>query len=296
MNHKKVRILIFLLLLLQAFILRFYFIGVIPPMSEGSLNGRLFSAASSFLTVPLLVFLIQTIYRKWSLGLLSGFWLSILPYSLEQGRIVSSYPIVLFFLLLYTFVILRKNNPAVKIASSLLILGLILWMKPFWFQHQAVLLHLSLKKILNNFFQQISFEFLFFRNESFWSGGFRNYGTIFPEAIPIFLIGVYGLFKRIKVGFISALCVFVLAFIASLNTKFPETREFFFITPIIALVLAIGVKKVYKFLSAGSFLKKSLIIVYALVLSYGLAQFFHFYLIHYNLRIFQEGLYKNEKF
>lgn len=296
MNHKKVRILVFFLTLLQAFLLRFYLLGTIPPMNQELFKGRLFSATVSFLTIPLIVFFTRQIYKNWSLSLLAGFWLSILPYSLEQGRINSYYPLVLFLLLLYFFIILKKVNLAIKIASSFAITGLILLLKPFWFQHQSILLQLSLKKILNNFFQQISFEFLFFKNESFWSGGFRNYGAIFPETIPIFLIGVYGLFKKIKVGLISVLYLFILAFIASLNAKFPETREFFFAIPIIVLILAIGTKKAYNFLIAGSFLKKLLIIPYAIILFYGFSQFFHFYLVHYNLRVFQEGLYKNEKF
>lgn len=292
--NRLIKVFIFLIAL-QAFSLRFLGFGEIPPAVSEALTGRVVTGIASFLSVPLLIYLIAQLSKDWQLGFLSGFWLSILPWSLEQGRINSPYPLILLILLTFLLLFLKTSNKLLKSVLSLVALVLIFILKPFWFQ-QGIIGQFKINSILNNFFKQLSFDFLFFKNDSFWKGGLRNYGIIFPEAIPIFLVGLYLLIQRTKVAIYTLGWLVLLALIGSLNSQFPEDRTLFLGTPVLALILAFGTKKLSEFLKSQSKVIRIISIFYLLVLFYGLLQFTHFYLVHYNLQIRQERLYESEKF
>lgn len=290
----KFLVLVFLITL-QSAISRFLALNRIPPVLPEVVKWRIITAVVSLLTVLILIFIVRRLFKDSQLALLAGFWLSILPWHIEQGRINSPYPLVLLILLTFLLFFVKSSNKLLKLISTLVTLLLIFLIKPFWFQ-KGIIGQFKVDSILNNFFKLLSFEFLFFKNDSFWKGGFRNYGAIFPETVPIFLIGIYLLIQKTKIAIYLLGWVILLTLIASLNSQFPEDRTLFLATPFFALILAFGTKKLHEFFTRVSLVFKIIGLLYMLLVFYGLMQFTHFYLVHYNLQVKEERLYESERF
>ncbi len=294
MKINKISLLLTILILLQGFLIRFIYIGKIPAGLDIVLKERVIIAIVSLLSIPLLKYITKKITGSLQLGFLAGWFLSIFPWHIEQSRIYSMYPLLLFLILLYFFILLNTSK-TIRIISTFFLLASIFLIKPFWFLINPFLYQYNYSKFIANLFQLTSFGFIFFKNDSFWSGGFRNFGILFPETIPLFIIGLYSLLKK-RIGIILLVISLVLAVITSLNTNFPETREFFFIIPIFSIVLALGAQKLSLLIRSSSVFLRILSYVYLIVFIYGLFQFFHFYFVHYNLRIYQEKLYETKQF
>ncbi len=284
----------YILISLLAFILRFWKLGVVPPSDGDILYLRILTAFVASITIPSLMVLIKNTYSNKSLAMLSGFWLAINPWHIEQSRIYSVYVPILFTLIIIANIWqkFKSNWSKVIIIISVLAVSLI------FLAAGSIKLNIDLSaiKILQNLFELLSFEFLFYKNDSFWSGGIREFGVMLPETIPIFLVGIFTLFSKFKKN-ISMICLILLfAFISSFQKSFPESRIFFLSLPVFMFILALGSMKLFRHLFTRNILIRMSIFAYLLVLIYGISQFMHYYYVHYNLRIYQEKPYEGGKF
>lgn len=294
MNNYSFRLL-FVLVILQAFTVRFWHLDIIPYTNPAIHFSRILSAISGSLTVPVFVYLFYKYFKIRKLSLIAGWWLSIIPWHVEQSRISSIYPIFLIIFLGLTLLISSSFSKLKPIFALGLFIIAVLVLKPFWFQYQSFSAIPSGYIILNNFFRQLSFDFLFFRNESFWSGGLRSFGAMLPESIPVFLLGFYLFFKKTCLVSLSLTLILGLTIISAVNPKFPETRELFLGIPVLIIILALGTDNVFNRLS-HNLVKKIFAVIYFLILIYGLLQFFHYYFIHYTARVVNEKSYEINRF
>lgn len=284
----------YILISLLALILRFWKLGVVPPSDGDILLLRILTAFVASITIPCLMVLIRNLYSNKSLAMLSGLWLAINPWHIEQGRIYSIYILILFTLIILAYIWQKFKN----IWSKVIIIISFLAASLIFITVGSIKLNIDLSaiKILQNLFKLLSFEFLFYKNDSFWSGGVREFGVMLPETIPIFLVGIFTLIGKFKKN-ISMICLILLfAFISSFQGSFPESRIFFLSLPAFMFILALGSKKLFSYLFTRNIFIRMAIFAYLLVLIYGISQFAHYYFIHYNLRIYQEKPYEGGKF
>lgn len=264
---------------------RFWKLGVIPPLFDPDLvDLRLMSAVISVFLPFILYFFLSKIYRDKKLALLSAFIFSLLPGSLIEGRIVS---------LLVSPSIWLKELPVL--------------IAPF--------------KILTNFLSLISFDMLFFQNTTFYWGGIRETGIIYLSLLPFILAGIY--FSLAKAAIKPLLLLLLIFTIISLNPEFPESRLIFLSLPIFSLIIAGGLKNIWfvnppwpkgrgilgfkdetprrmpqkDFHSSPPSMSglsgtgvrvlysKIFTVIFILIFTYEIIQFFHFYTVHYPIQV-----------
>lgn len=259
---------------------RFWFIGKLPILINSPLPFRLFTATFSILGVFFLYFYTKTIGQNKKIALLSAFLLASLPWSFEQGRIVSPPSNALTVLLFIFLIILHVRQLLIKIVLSASIpIVLFVFYPQFWL-FRTNLNSFSNIHVLQNLFILLSPDFLFFHNITFWWGGVREVGVLYFSLIPFFLIGIYQLiFSKQKRIFIWM--ILILLFSAA-SPFFPESREFFLILPFMCIILAKGI---HTFISQKTIWMKWSGMLFFFIMIYEMMQFFHYYTVHYQQQV-----------
>lgn len=278
------RKILFLLVCILAITTRLTFLTSIPPtFKESVLTVRIISALLNIGSVVFLFIYTHQLSKNYKISLLSSFSFTVLPWTIEQGRIFSESSIAVFLIFLILIVLKRIHSKEGKILF-LFVLPLILYFfsPNMWFVKTPSNFS-SWPDYKNNILSILSFDFLFFKNHTFWWGGVREYGIIFLPFILPFFLGVFAVIKKRYWSLI--IIILFLALIYAGNTTFPEGREFFLATPIISLILGFG----FYALSTKKDLKAQIIsLILVLAFIYEMMQFFHFYTNHYQKRILQE--------
>ncbi len=262
---------------------RFLFIGKIPQMVNSSLWQRYLNASVSVGSVFIIYFLVKTYFKSQRIALLSALIFSILPWSLEQGRIVSPVNMSLFFLLIVIFLAEWIKRPVLSVIAYLLMPLVLYFFYPQFWLFKVKYFSLSLSNFISNLFILVSPDFLFFKNPTFWWGGVRETGIVYLAFLPFLLLGIYELLVRSKYNIFVGMGVLLL--ISSLSPFFPESREFYFITPFLSIILAVGINKFYQIYIRKNLFWKTIFIFIFMFSIYELSQFFHYYMVHYPQQI-----------
>lgn len=284
-----------ILILVIAFIVRFAFLGSIPPSVSEVFPLRIISAVCGFFSVILSYYLVKRISKNKELALFSALSLAILPISIIENRIVSWVSVAVFLIIVSYFFIIDKS-PIKKVFGFLLFIIFLFYINKEILLINRLQTKFDFNLLLNNFFDALSFNKIFFTNDSYWSGGIRRYGMIYPEIIPIFLVGVFELLNKKRFDLI--LFGLSVLLIAALSPTYPEAREIGLLAPIIAIILGFGGLKVFNYFKRNT--ENILVVIsglaYLIVLLYGIINFFHYYFIHYDFGVKQENYYQINKF
>ncbi len=279
MLKDKVYLTLVTLILITAAILRFWKINEIPPGSEIIAPQRLLAAFLGTLTILLLNVLVLLWLKNNKLSLLISFVYAILPLAIMESRI-ASYITLAVFIYLIGLLLWFKKNQLIKLSSILLFTAsaiVIIANLPYLYNKPF---NIS-KNIVANVFDAGSFTTILFENDTYWEGGFRNWGMLYPEFIIPFLIGLYAAIKN--KWFLPLLYFCAVIVLTALNPVYPEARELGLISPMLAFIIGVGLYSFTKNISP-----KILIWLYILILLYGVSNFLHYYFIHYNFRVVQE--------
>lgn len=277
-------------------LLRLLFLNSYPPVGLYGLSIRLPTVFASCVSVYFIMQIIKKISYNQSLALLTGICLSFLPWFIEQSRIYSSsmYGLAILLTGFYLSLYFTKIKQLFIVFFTLLVFFFV--NKNFWLFTQSFQLP-TLHYFFNNVFKLLSGEFLFYKNDSFWSGGFRTVGVFLPSMVGFVLLGLYKIgysFKRkellLIVPFITTLVL------GAANPLFPESREFFLSTPYWALILAHGILQFCELFRKSNIWLKIACLCYLLFFIYDLIIFGHFYTAHYSQRISQEIPYEQRDF
>lgn len=255
------------------------YIGSLPLMNGNFLPARLINILFFIINNWMVIWLTARYIRNKKIALLAGFYFSILPWTLEQSRIVSEPNSGLFIVLSLIFLLIKFRK--IKFIYLLIPVGIFLFTKayPHFFMLKSSWIQISLKKYISNLFFLSSPEFLFFRNTTFWWGGLTDFGVMMISLIPLFLLGIYiSLLKNYKLILISSVGIWL---ISGLSIALPESREFFFITPLLCFYLSVGT---YVFARKNNFYRV-LFIFLCLSIFYETAQVWHEYTKHYPLKV-----------
>lgn len=279
----------FLSIILFATFLRLTWLGTLPIGKEGALWLRLPVALSGIVSVFLFIYCVQKYFQNVKLALIAGLVLTLLPWHIEQSRVISGSMIGLTFILGAISVSLSFPSKRV-LATTLVLSPLILYLVyPDFWPYQGKLPDLSLTFFLANIFKLISVEYLFYRNDSFWLGGLRDRGVLLSSCLPLFGLGIYQTLKKLRRIHLRLILPFIaVLFIAAANPMFPEQKEYFLISPYLALIVAFGVLyMIDHFISSNMFIK-AILIIYIIFLLYDHLLFYHYYTVHYAQRIQNE--------
>lgn len=278
----------FLLLLTVASLLRLLFIGVFPPGAENVVLLRLPTSVASLVSIVLLMVLVFKNTHNKKLTFWSGFWLAIMPWHLEQSRVYSE--IMFGLVVLLGAGILWQIGKCIKCKVVIIAAaGIILWRvtPSIWIFHPPYNLP-SIIYYVSNLFKLLSVEFLFFKNETFWLGGFRTIGVLLPSTIYIFLIGLFQLAKKTNTKIFPYFAFVSIWLLSAANPTFPEGREFFLIVPFLSIVLGYGTIKSIELYQKSSLIIKSILLLFFSFTVYEYIYFFHYYIVHYSQRIENE--------
>lgn len=287
---------ILLNILLLSVAIRLFQLGSIPPSFSSVHLLRNISAICGIISNFLIYFLGYKLFNKnKKIALLVTLTYAVLPIAILENR-VSSWISIFTVLTIFSFLFITSNIIYKKILGIIFIIISFIYFKENIGFFKLTSVEFKYKDLINNIFTTISFDKLFFNNDTYWKGGYRNYGMIYPEFIPIF---IYGIFDLIKIQYLPIfIYTIIVILLTSLNPRYPEAREFALLTPIISIILAIGIYKFYRTLKLINhhFFVRAFCVIYSLILIYGIINFFHFYFVHYNLRVKQERFYENGEF
>lgn len=268
---------LFGLVIVYTLLSRFWAIGKFPILIDSPLPFRLFTATFSILGVFFLYFYTKTIGQNKKIALLSAFLLASLPWSFEQGRIVSPPSNALTVLLFLFLIILHIRQLLIKIVLSASIpIVLFIFYPQVWLFRTII----PNAHFLENVFALLSPDFLFFHNFTFWWGGVREVGILYFSLLPFFLIGIYQfIFSKQKRIFIWMILILL---ISSASPFFPESREFFLILPFMCIILAKGI---HTFISQKTIWMKWSGMLLLFIMIYEMMQFFHYYTVHHSQQV-----------
>lgn len=264
-----------LFLLIYTAVCRLFLLTTVPQMVNSTPAARMLSASVSVGSALIFFFISKKYFKSPKLALLSVWFFANSPWVFTEGRIVSQQNVALFFILLVTLFV-QKISIRFKYIFWVLILPILYFAYPKFWLFKLEAFKLNLDSFFTNLFILTSFDFLFFKNITFWWGGVKEFGTMFLSTLPFFLVGSYELFigKGRKLLFLFG----SITFIAALSPFFPESREFYFTTPLFSLSVALGI---YKLMLHKAKAVRAFVICLSVVLIYEFSQFFHFYFIHY---------------
>ncbi len=268
--------LIFALLLTYTAVSRFFLLDKVLPFTNNSvISGRIISATASLSITFLVFFCIKRFFHNTQIALISTWVISLMPWTFEQGRIISQPNLTLALVMSVLFFIQRVNFKSKKILLFLIPILFFFFYPQFWI-FRVHEFKFDFYSLVYNLFTLLSFDFLFFKNISFWWGGVKEFGIMYLSFLPFFLVGIYQIIELRQIKLI--LLILLVATVSAASQFFPETREFYFSTPILALVVALGIY--YCFLQT-KFAIRILITGLFFLMIYELSQFYHFYFIHY---------------
>lgn len=282
--------LILLLILTYTAISRLFLLTTVPQMINSSPLTRMISASANLGSAFILFFIAKNYFKSTKIALISVWFFAGLPWVFTEGRIVSQPSTALFFILLMILFAQRVSS-GFKYVFWLLTLPIVYFVYPQIWIFRILEFKFSLSSFITNLFILTSSDFLFFKNITFWWGGVREFGVMFLSMLPFFLVGIYELFiaKRVKLLILFGL----ITFIAVLSPFFPESREFYFATPLFSLAVALGI---YKLMLHKYKAVKTFVICLFLMLIYEFSQFIHFYLVHYPQQILSNSSQIHEAF
>lgn len=295
-SHMNKKYLFEIAILVLAFIMRFSFIGIYPPLGVYSSYQRFFSAFCGVLSIGLLIQILEVTGLHKRISIFSGLALTLMPWHLEQSRIYSA-PMILLVGYMLTYLGLRHKSNLVKIGAILLCgISTYLFFIPTWGGIWNAV-DFDIKVLLNNIFHLVSVQFWFFNNDSSWVAGMRERGVSLTSTLPVFVFGLSVVFRNFQLKHCYFLIPLIGAIlISALNPLFPEGRLIFLLVPIAAMILGIGIDKIFSiFVKAGSPMK-IIIFLYLLFLTYDYLIFGHFYIHHYTQRILYSVPYEERTF
>lgn len=272
----KRRYVVFTLILAYLSVSRLFLIDKVPPLLNLQLlTLRSLSVIAGLISTIFLYKLVLYHFKNIKIALLTIWVFSVLPWTFEQGRIASN-PNYALAMILFIFLIWKKTKKKLLPFFIFLIPVMIYWSYPRFWLFNISEFKPSLDSVFTNIYVLTSFDFLFFRNITFWWGGIREFGIMLLGFAPFFLFGLYRLViskETILLGFYGLLII-----ISALSPYFPESREFFLATPLISLIVALGFYQsaIYK-----SLIIRVIHVFIVLLLIYEISQFTHFYFIHY---------------
>lgn len=295
-KSKKNLILLTIIAIITALI-RLPFLHTLPPGGENALLLRFPSAISGVISILVFTLLVTKVTSSFSLGFISGIVLTFMPWHIEQSRVYSQAMLGLTVILSGLLVMQYFNSTFQKIFIALFIVILFYLLYPSFWLFSGNLITPDLYKYATNLFKLISVEFLFFKNDSFWWGGLRTLGTMLPSMLPFFLLGLFETVKVMqKKDFVWVIPFIFIWLIASAAPKFPEEREVFLISPYLALITAVGLRRITHYFRDGLIWTKIAIGLYALFIVYEHLLFFHLYTSHYSRRVNSEVPYAQRDF
>lgn len=269
--------LFFFLILFFSFLSVFWKIYVLPPATvQTSLPDRLVSSAAAFISVILIFFWSSKILGHQKNALLTSLLYILQPWTIQEARVYSVYMIFLCVLILATLLIFITRSIFIKLLFTFTVLAGFLLMVNLIYKVSFTALFKNFSILLPNVFKLLSFEFIFFDNQSFWWGTVREQGMLLPVFIPFLLIGTSYIVRIAKLTqIILGVWFIIVLVISAASPTFPEGRFFFLNLPVFLLLIVsaiIGIFKIPKVLPLALFV---LIVVYML-------HFFqHYYFSHF---------------
>jgi hypothetical protein len=277
------------IILFIAFLIRIPYLGVIPPGGANSFIVRIPTAITSIVTISLFILIVKLSSKNNLLSLISGITMTLLPWHIEQSRVYSPAMLGLTIILFGITALKITHNKFLRLMTSLLTLIIFSIVFPEFWLFLTNFNRLKIDLLLGNLFKLISVEFLFYKNDSFWFGGFRTQGVMLPSMLPLFSIGVFKLIKKMHIfQFKIILAVMIIWLVSALAPKFPEQQIYFLICPILCYIIALGVIYILEQINTTNILKKSMMIIYFIFIIYEYGLFFHTYTWHYPNRIKSE--------
>lgn len=294
-NNQTVRShLILFIIIFFATVSRIWLIGSVPQIINSNIYNRLLTASLSVGSIYLLFVLCKNLWGSNRVALLASWVFMIMPWTIEQGRITSQVSNSLFFLLLI-IILMQKFRSLISRSILVVIIPFMFYLcyPNLWIFRSGFNIP-SVSTLLNNIFLLISPDFIFFKNITFWWGGVRETGMLYPAFLPFLLVGIAEstnyISKKIWL-FISSIYI-----ITAISPYFPETRELFLTTPFISIIVALGFVKFYKILLEQNIYMKLISLIMIIFIAYDLAQFNHYYFIHYAQNIISNSVNIHEPF
>lgn len=274
------KIIFILLILLNGAILRLNRLELFPPVKDVQvLSSRYLTAFISLLVIFLVYKFSCKYFHSRKTGLVSSFVLSVLPWALEQNRIVSEVNTALFILLLLDVILRKLPKTHLKILTLTLAIPLFYIFYPqLWIFRNLTIISLSQATV--NALSLFSPDMWFFHNITFYHGGLREWGFIYLTLIPFLAIGLYKSVINRKIFPVCILIVF--GIITSFSPFFPESREFYLAVPFIASIIGRGFTLMKL---PSSLLGRFITIMVVMILSYEMSELLHFYFVHYPLQV-----------
>lgn len=275
---------ILVLIIIYGIISRFWLIERVPPLINDSvLYARYLTSILNIGSSFLLYFYVKRLFNSNKLALISSFIFLILPWTIQEGRIVSQPNNFLFIFLLSLVLGNKIRSKYWKSLFYIIIipLGLKVFYPAFWIL-RTDRYYINLKDSLANVLTLISSDFLFFKNPTFWWGGIRDFGVMLVTFTPLFYLGLYQIFLNFKKALFH--WIIIILIISAISPFFPESREFYLVTPFITIFLSLGL---YVLCRSKNGIKKAVLSILLVVVLYDLSQFYHYYFIHYPKRVYE---------
>lgn len=274
------RIVFLVLILFLATILRFFRLDTVPPLfHSSSFLPRLITAIVSIVNVYLTYRLSARYSDRTKVGLLSAFVMGILPWTLEESRIYSSVNIGLAILLtgIYIRKIFRTRWQTMSLAVVILAVFFLIYPN-IWFLKNFQLI--SILSFRDNLFRLLSPQMWFFNNITFYHGGLREWGMVYISMLPLLILGLIKSYNRKNI--FLYLVFLILSIISAMSPFFPESREFFLVTPLLSFFIGKGFCEL---VSEKKVIYSLITFVLLLLIVYEISQLLHFYYNHYPLNV-----------
>lgn len=286
--RSNVRRWLYFFITFESILVRFLFIGSIPPGDHLLLRGL--TAFAGILSIVFIILIVRKLTADDSLSLATGLILSLIPWHIEQSRIISPVVWVLALILSVFYVNLLIRKKILWLLSIFIIIASSIVWYPEALSRLTTLRNIPLNNLLNNLFHLMSFELWFFKNDSMWIGGIHEIGILLPSLIPLFLLGLIVSIKQIRKRHIWVIIYSLGIFlVAAVNPQFPEGRLFFLILPLAAIVLSLGTIKGLTEMITSKNKSKYLWLIYFLIIGYEYLWYWHFYIAHYAKSLVQIG-------
>jgi hypothetical protein len=270
--------LLLIIIVLYSLVLHLWRIDIIPSLINPQLRTEriLFAIFSALCTIPLF-FYIQRLFSDTKLSLI-GIWIySVIPWTIEQGRIISEANLALFIFLIYLNLLTLFTSKIIKSVLFFIFLFSLNFVYPHLWVYQLVNYgnHYVVDS-LTNILKIFSFGFFFFNNDSFWLGGVRNWGIIYLSFLPVLFLGVIDIIQNHDKKII--IYILIIGILTGFSPFYPETREFYLSLPFLIIILSKGLIKLNN--SSNVFIKIMAFCLFVLIL-YDIAGFMHYYFVHY---------------
>ena len=279
-------------IILYGILLRFWKLATIPPLiNRVNLLGRFITAGLNIISIYLIYSIVRKLTSNAKIALLTAFIFTSLPWVIEQSRVVSPVNNSLFIMLLLFYLVFYLKDNIIKYITAILLLPFIYFIYPkLWVFNLRQNLP-NFTNYLNNIFILSSADFLFFKNITFWWGGVREFGVMYISFIPFLIIGIYKAISEKQI-YIILLSIFIIMF-SALSPFFPESREFYLITPVFSFFIA---QSIYHLAQKNNIFFRIIFSLILLLFLYNFGEYLHYYQIHYPQQIFGNIHKINEPF